>query len=415
MQGLKPRAFKCGPDFVDPLFHRHSIGVPAYNLDPFFCEAEDLNQHLAKYAGNLAIIEGVMGYYDGVSIEGHYSTYDIAAKTATPAILVINAAGTYTSAGAMLKGFLEFREPSHIKGVIFNNSSPSSYQGLASLADKLEVKPLGFLPPEPKISIKFPTLGLDAGGVDADEKLNLLATLTKGYIDIEALLAIAESAPSIEPLPPEVPSLDEVLVAVARDECFCFMYEENLDYLQALGAKIVFFSPLNDETLPAGISGLYLGGGYPQHYLEKLSANKAMLTAINRLINDGLPTIAEGGGFAYLHEEFEGFPMVEAISGQINKTTQRANFGYITLRAQKDNLLCNKGEEIRSHEYHYYMSSNSGADFIARKPYAEKSWSGIHATASLYAGFPYLYFPANKKFAQNFIRKALEYASKKST
>lgn len=414
-RGLNPTAFKCGPDFVDPLFHRRSIGVAAYNLDPFFCEEEHLNYQLAKYSDDVAILEGVMGYYDGVTIEGHYSTYAIAAKTSTPVILVINTAGTYTSAGAMLKGFLEFRKPSHIKGVIFNNASPALYEGLASLATKMKITALGFLPPAPEIHFPARQLGLDPSTGNLEAQLDILAALTKRYIDIDALLAIAATAPPIDVSPWVSAPVDEVLIAVAKDEAFGFMYEENLDYLQNLGAKIAFFSPLKDETLPRGVAGLYLGGGYPENYLEQLAANRTMLSVIRRLINGGLPTIAEGGGFAYLHENFAGFPMVKVIPAQVYKADKRPNFGYITLAAQKDNLLCNKGEEIRSREYHYYASTNSGADFLARKPYSDKNWLGVHTTSTLYAGFPYLYFPANPGFAQNFMRKALEYATRKST
>ncbi len=416
-RGFSPTAFKCGPDYIDPMFHRHSIGVPSYNLDPFFCQAEQLNNRIAQYAGDISLLEGAMGYYDGIGPEGYCSTYDVAHQTRTPAVLVIDIKGMYTSAGAVLQGFLNFKNPSGIQGVIFNNASPQLYAGLTSIAAKTGVKPLGFLPRESQVTIASRHLGLVSAGEinDIEEKLTLLGTLAEEYIDMEGLLALSASAPELEASPPDIRSRGPVRIAVARDKAFCFMYEENLELLTALGGEIVFFSPLDDTALPDDIGGLYLGGGYPELHLEALSQNTAMLEAINRAIQDGMPTIAECGGFLYLHDRLDDFPLARVIHAQAYKTHKLSRFGYVTLHAQQDNLLGSAGDSIRAHEFHYYESTDSGADFVAQKPWSDRNWPCIHTTPTLYAGFPHLYLEANPVFAQNFVRKAREYATRSFT
>lgn len=419
-RGLNPSAFKCGPDYIDPMFHRRAIGVPSHNLDPFFCTAEKLKHRIAAQAGGVSLIEGAMGYYDGIGAAGSYSTYDVARETQTPAVLVVDAKGMYTSAGAVLKGFLDYREQSFLRGVIFNNASPGLYEGLCSIAEMIKVKPLGFLPGEPKAAVGSRRLGLVTAGeiADIEERLALLGALAERYIDIDGLLALAACAPALDAVPPgpaaapDIRPLGSVRIAVARDEAFCFLYEENLEMLAALGCETVFFSPLYDGTLPDGTGGLYLCGGYPELHLKALSGNAAMLQAINAAVRGGMPTIAECGGFLYLHDTLDDFPMAGTVRADAYRTENLMRFGYVKLRAKADNLLCTAGESINAHEFHYYESTDCGADFTAEKPLSERSWPCVHATETLYAGFPHLYFDANPAFAENFVRKAMEYAAK---
>jgi cobyrinic acid a,c-diamide synthase len=395
-RGLRPAAFKCGPDYIDPMFHRSVIGAPSYNLDPFFCPGGLKNQ-IAKRPGDAAALEAAMGYYDGIGPEGRYSAYDAARETQTPVALVIDAKGAYASIGATLKGFLEYRENSGIKGVIFNNASPALFEGLSKIAEKLGVKPLGFLPREPKIAVGSRRLGLITAREISDlhEKINLLGELAERYIDIDALLSLNYFDNSAR-------------VAVAKDAAFCFMYEENLEALTNLGCELAFFSPLRDPGLPENISGLYLCGGYPESYLKELSGNRSMLEAISAAINSGVPTIAECGGFLYLHEYLDGFKMAGVIPARADSADKLQNFGYVELLAKKDNLLCRAGESIRSREFHYYVSSDSGEDFEAIKPLSEKKYLCARATETLYAGFPHLYFDANPAVAENFVKKVFE-------
>ncbi len=411
-RGLRPSAFKCGPDYIDPMFHRRAIGVPSHSLDPFFCDAEQLKRRVTANTGGISLLEGVMGYYDGVGDDGRYSTYDVARETQTPVVLVVDVKGMYTSAGAVLKGFSDYRERSGIQGVIFNNASPMLYEGLRSIAMRIGVKPLGFMPRDVKARIESRHLGLVTAGdiPDLEEKLALLGKLAEKYIDINGLLALAASAPVLDVQQSDIISLGSVRIAVARDEAFCFLYEENLELLNALGCEIVFFSPLHDRVLPQDIGGLYLCGGYPELYLEALSGNTMMLQTIKTAVQGGLPTIAECGGFLYLHDTLDGFPMAGVIHANAYKTETLKRFGYITLHAKEDNLLCAAGDSIRAHEFHYYDSTSCGSDFIADKPLADKNWPCVHASEMLYAGFPHLYFEANNGFAKNFVRKVIEYS-----
>jgi cobyrinic acid a,c-diamide synthase len=200
--------------------------------------------------------------------------------------------------------------------------------------------------------------------------------------------------------PDKVPRL-----AVARDEAFCFVYEETLALFTALGCEPVFFSPLRDRALPEGIAGLYLPGGYPELYAASLSENASMRRAVRDAVNEGLPTIAECGGFLYLHETLDSLPMAGCIPAAAFRTEKLQRFGYVTLTAQRDNLLCPAGDSIRAHEFHYWESSSPGKDFIGRKPGNGAEYPCAHATATLYAGFPHLYLPATPAFAARFVEK----------
>lgn len=411
-RGLEVSAFKCGPDYIDPMFHREVAGVCAHNLDAFFCDDTTLRGQLVAHAGDISVIEGVMGYYDGIGPEGRASTYEVARATDTPVVLVVDAKGMHTSVGAVLRGFRDYKPYSHIDGVIFNGISPSLYEGYRQIAENAGVPALGFLPRQPELSIGSRHLGLVTASEIADirEKLTQLGQLAEQHIDMVALLALADSAAPLEPPALSQPLPKTVRIAVARDAAFCFLYQENLELLESLGAELVFFSPLKDNTLPKDIGGLYLPGGYPELHLEALSANIAMRNAIYYAVSSGLPTIAECGGFMVLHKTLDGYPMAGCIAAKAFRTDRLQRFGYVTLTAAADNLLCRKDESIRAHEFHYYNSTDNGSSFIAIKARNGAEYACIYATDSLYAGFPHLYFPANPAFVSAFVRKAAAYA-----
>ncbi len=411
-RGLAVSAFKCGPDYIDPMFHREAIGVPSRNLDPFFCTGEQLCAALARQTGDLSMIEGVMGYYDGVGTKGALSTFGVARETNTPVILVVDCRGMYASAGAMLQGFCTFRPDSHIRGVIWNGASPALYKGLCQIAHDAGVTPLGFLPREGGLTVGSRRLGLLTAGEIADigGKLDRLAALAEECIDLDGVRNLAKTASPLSARGGIPASATRVRIAVARDAAFCFLYQENLELLTQFGGELLFFSPLADSTPPRNIGGLYLPGGYPELHPVALSANESMKQAIHAAIAGGLPTIAECGGFLYLHNTLDGFPMTGAISAAAHKTERLQRFGYVTLTAKRDNLLCRQGESIRAHSFHYYDSANTGCDFTAAKPLSGCRWDCIHATDTLYAGFPHLYFPANPAMVDRFVRKAAQYA-----
>ena len=238
---------------------------------------------------------------------------------------------------------------------------------------------------------------------DLKEKMQRLARAAEQTLDFDALMEIAKSAPPLSFAPPELPKPGvPVRIGVARDKAFCFFYEDSLALLRKLGAELVDFSPLEDEALPENLQGLYLPGGYPELYAEALSQNEAMRESIRKAVTGGLPCIAECGGFMYLTEAIGDFPMAGALKGGCFDTGKLTRFGYVTLTAQKDNLLCRAGETIPAHEFHHWDAEHPGEDFLAEK-LSGRSWPCAHASKTLYAGFPHFHFYANPSFAVRFL------------
>lgn len=419
---LNTASFKCGPDYIDPMFHRAVIGTPSRNLDTFFADRETVRYLFARQAlgKDISVMEGVMGYYDGVAgITTRASSYDLADATDTPVILVVNTRGMSLSVVPFLKGFLEYKEDSHIRGVILNQTSPSMYPELKELIEKeLPVTVYGYVPEVSDCVIESRHLGLVMPGEieNLRERLQKLAGILEDTLDIDGILALAKTAPDLDGDRPQklVDLLNrrnsgkKIRIGVARDEAFCFYYEDNLELLKELGAELVFFSPLHEEQLPEQIGGLLFGGGYPELYADKLSTNVRMLFAVKEKIARGIPCLAECGGFMYLHDTMEdmhgkSWTMVGAIPGHVRRTDRLGRFGYIELTANRAQILSGAGGQIRGHEFHYFDSSNNGDAFHAQKPRRKRSWECMVADEHFAAGFPHLYYYANPEFAANFV------------
>lgn len=420
--------FKCGPDYIDPMFHKEAMQIESTNLDLFFCDANTVKYLISQNAANkdMAIIEGVMGFYDGVAGKSYISSaYDVAKTTDTPAVLVIDCKGKSVSILAEIKGFLELEEDNNIQGVILNRISDMIYKEIKLLIEeKLDIKVLGYIPVLKDCSFESRHLGLVTASEVSNIKeiINNLALQCEKTIDIEGLITLAKSA---KPLVFSERKLEKIFttqqnrtdnfrLAIAYDKAFCFYYKDNLELLKKLGAELVFFSPLNDEKVPSDICGLYIGGGYPELYLEQLSSNKKMLNSIKKCIESGIPTIAECGGFMYLHEKIGDrdsnfYNMVGTIKGDSYFVDKLVRFGYIEIKAKEDNLLCNKGETIRAHEFHYWDSTNNGESFIAQKPLRNRKWDCIVAKDNLFAGYPHMHFYSNVNAANRFVQRATEY------
>ena len=199
-----------------------------------------------------------------------------------------------------------------------------------------------------------------------------------------------------------------VRIGVARDKAFCFYYEDSLELLKKMGAELVDFSPLEDKALPAGLDGLYLGGGYPELYTEKLSANSTMLQSVKSAIESGLPTIAECGGFMYLTEKIGEYLMVGALPGECSDKSKLMRFGYVKIRAEKDNMLMPAGHEISAHEFHHWDCTVNGSDFTATKRNG-KTWQAVTANDHLYAGFPHFNFYTDMSLAEHFLEACERY------
>ena len=406
---LAVRAAKCGPDYIDPMFHSRIIGAKSSNLDAFFFDGNTLRYLLAQNGdgSDVTVIEGVMGYYDGLNLTStRASTYELAQKTDTPVILVVNARGAALSALAVVQGFLQFQPDHNIQGVIFNGCTAMTYAALKqALESRFPIKACGFLPRLPGCALESRHLGLVTAAEveDLKGKMQRLAAEAEKSLDLNALLSIAQSAAPLSFTPPCLPALGEpVRIGVARDKAFCFFYEDSLGLLRKLGAELVDFSPLEDPALPENLQGLYLPGGYPELYAKALSENKTMRESIKNAVLSGLPCIAECGGFMYLTDRIGNFPMAGALPGRCFDTGKLTRFGYITLTARHDNLLCNAGQSIPAHEFHHWDADVPGDSFTAQK-LSGKSWPCGIASDTLYAGYPHFHFYANISFAVRFL------------
>ncbi len=408
-------AFKCGPDYIDPMFYAQAVGTsePAYNLDQFFTDAGTIKAIFASHAesAELSVIEGVMGYFDGVgAVTEEASSYALADTLSCPVIMVLRAKGASLTLAALLRGLMSFRTPNRIAGVILNECSPMLYRTLAPMLQKeCGISVCGFLPPLADCVFPSRHLGLHTAGEIADlsEKVRMLAENAEKYIALDTLLQLADAAEDIRCEPFSFASVGHPVIAVAADAAFNFTYGDNLALLQALGAKLVFFSPLHDARLP-DCDGLYLCGGYPELYAKTLSENHEMLKDVRECVEGGLPTIAECGGFLYLHQfltaaDGHSYPMAGVIPASAEDSGRLVRFGYQTLTANRDNLLCRAGEQIRAHEFHHWDSTACGEGFHVRKPVSGREWESVFVSDTLYAGYPHLYFYANPRFAQAFV------------
>ena len=423
-RGLKTASFKCGPDYIDPMFHSRVIGTKSRNLDTFFTGSEVTKYLLTRNARDceIAVMEGVMGFYDGVAgTTTTASAYDLAKVTDTPVILIVNSRGMSVSLAAYVKGFLEYKKDSHIKGVIFNQMSPMLYPRMKKLLEEeLGVAVLGYVPKVEDCVIESRHLGLVLPDEipELKDRLHKLAGVLEETLDIDRILELAGEAPDLLDAKPESVTdfrlSEPVRIGVAEDEAFCFFYADNFRLLGEMGAEIVPFSPMEDKQLPDDLDGLLLYGGYPELNGKKLEQNTTMKDMIREKLKAGMPCMAECGGFMYLHEEMEGmdgnfYQMAGVIPGKAYRTPKLSRFGYVTLTQKKPALGMEDFGEILAHEFHYFDSENCGGDFHAAKPESKRGWDCIHGTDTMLAGFPHLYYYGNPEVPKAFLKKCLAY------
>ena len=411
-RGCAPCAFKSGPDYIDPMFHRAVLGVESRSLDLFFSAPETVRALYAKGAAGhgAAVCEGAMGFYDGLGgVSDRASAWHLADTLGLPVLLVVEPKGQSLTLAAELKGLVNFRTPSHIAGILLNNCTARMHALLAPMLEKETGLPvLGFLPKLPEAVIGSRHLGLyTAAEVEnLQQKLALLADAAEEHIDWPRLLALCEKEPPALPVQPETPPA-RVRIAVAQDEAFCFIYAETLEAFRDAGAEVVFFSPLRDTALPENIGGLYLPGGYPELHARELSENTSLLREIKQKIESGLPTAAECGGFLYLGQsltdaEGQSWPMAGVLPGEAKDAGRLVRFGYAALSADSDSMLFRAGESFPIHEFHHWDSTANGTALAAKKPVGGAEWRCGFINEHFYAGFPHLYWagtPLPQRFA----------------
>ena len=411
-RGCAPCAFKSGPDYIDPMFHRAVLGVESRSLDLFFSAPETVRALYAKGAAGhgAAVCEGAMGFYDGLGgVSDRASAWHLADTLGLPVLLVVEPKGQSLTLAAELNGLVNFRTPSHIAGILLNNCTARMHALLAPMLEKETGLPvLGFLPKLPEAVIGSRHLGLyTAAEVEnLQQKLALLADAAEEHIDWPRLLALCEKEPPALPeKAPQPPA--RVRIAVAQDEAFCFTYAETLEAFRDAGAEVVFFSPLRDTALPENIGGLYLPGGYPELHARELSENTSLLREIKRKIESGLPTAAECGGFLYLGQsltdaEGQSWPMAGVLPGEAKNAGRLVRFGYAALSADSDSMLFRAGESFPIHEFHHWDSTANGTALAAKKPVGGAAWRCGSVNEHFYAGFPHLYWagtPLPQRFA----------------
>lgn len=453
LRSEKVSVVKIGPDYIDPLFHSKIVGARTGNVDLFFNSQSELNSLFERdiSGSDFAILEGAMGFYDGVSNTVEASSFRVAQALECPVLLVVDAKGKGLSICAEIKGVVDFQRnvedsllsliPKSRFAVLLNRCSESLFRTLSSKIDEFcGVEVVGYIENNPDFAIESRHLGLvTPDAVEGiEEKLEKLASSVERTVDFERLLSFARrsvplnlrnlnddeeslSLKRILSFVPPVSFVPSVRIAVARDEAFCFYYRENLDLLRSFGAEIVFFSPLKNEPVPKNCFGLYIGGGYPELFWNELLSSSVASSSVRRFCMSGAPVFAECGGFMYLQT-------LGILPGSFEKKERLVRFGYAEFEALEDSFLMKKGDKVRGHEFHYFDSSDNGDSFMARKPNG-KSWPCGKVSApvcafgkkcpsslpalekNIVAGFPHLYFPSNPGVAENFVNAALFHAS----
>lgn len=437
--GYRPAAFKTGPDYIDPMYHRAVTGQPVLSLDTFLAEPRTVRKLYAQCSENhdISVVEGAMGFYDGLDgTSEKASAYETAKLLGLPVVYVLPARGTALSDSALLRGAKDFRKDSGICAVLLCRCSQTLYERTAPVIEKETGIPVcGYLPKMPEAELPSRHLGLFMAGEISDlvQRTGRLADAAEKTIDLDRLLKSASEMEDIiqdrEDPPEEVLTLRKQtdisglrrrpVIAVARDEAFRFLYEENLSLLNHFGAEIRFFSPIFDSHLPEEADGLYLPGGYPELHGRALSENTGMLDSIRKAFADGMPVIAECGGYMYLCEELETeegcFPMVGIFPGHMVRTKGLVRFGYAYLTAERDSLLFRRGQSVPVHSFHHYDAArtDSGEAFSLAKPLREECWKEGFSGDTYYAAFPHLYFPGCPEAAERFAEAACQYRKKK--
>ena len=418
-RGCGPCAFKCGPDYIDPMFHRSVLGVESHNLDLFLAGEAAVRELYARYSGGheAAVLEAAMGFYDGLGgSTDRASGWHTSDALDVPVLLALRPKGASLTGWAQVNGLRAFRRNSHIAGIFLTDCSPMLAGSLTPMLERETGLPVvGSLPHMEEAVLESRHLGLQTAGEIADltARMDRVARQLELGMDWERFFSLFGGRPAREAASVR-PSGRRVPLAAARDEAFCFTYAETLDALRDAGAELHFFSPLRDSALPKGVCGLYLPGGYPELYAPQLAENAGMREAVREAVCRGLPTVAECGGFLYLGRTLQGtdgqlYPMSGVLPGEAAKKERLVRFGYAELTAAADSLLLRRGDSLPVHEFHYWDSSENGGDLTAVKPLTGRSWRCCFAGERLYAGFPHLYFAGRPALTERFVQAAERY------
>jgi cobyrinic acid a,c-diamide synthase len=421
-RGLAVQPFKCGPDFLDTGHHTRICGRVARNLDTWMLSVEANRSVLrnASRGADVIVAEGMMGLFDGKNGSTEIgSSAEIAKLLRLPVVLVVDAAKSTRSVAAVVLGFEMFDAELRLAGVILNRVAGERHYEM--LCDAIEAscktKILGWLPLEPAVAIPERHLGLQGAAEQAadgqEAAIDAFAALAVKHLGLDRLLDLECGLEMAGGEPTRVtPSafVDAVRVGVPSDHAFSFYYEDNLDLLREQGAEIVWFSPMTDASLPAGLDALYLGGGYPELHAEQLSGNRQMLEEVRAFAASGKPVYAECGGMLYLSERLsvdeKSHSMAGVVPLSIQMTDRLVQFGYVTVEFTEDCLLGRKGTVVRGHSFHHSRIASRGD--VATSYHVQYSMSGKEEMegfrqGSVLASYIHVHFRANPAVAENFV------------
>lgn len=425
-RGLIVQPFKAGPDYIDPTYHLQASGRSSYNLDSWLLSQAAILELFKEHAKNadISIIEGVMGLYDGLKYTEVGSTAHLAKILNCPVILILDARSLSRSAAAMVLGYREFDKKVKISGLILNNIKSTNHYNYikAAIENKTGIPLLGYLPQDADLRLPERHLGL----IPVKEKKlsrifsTKLIKLIKRNIDLEKISHIAKSAPGLPDQKMRIYNtkfpLNPVTIAIAKDRAFNFYYPDNLEILQHLGAKLVEFSPLNNQALPNHIDGLYIGGGFPELFAFRLAKNIRLKQEIYQKACAGLPIYAECGGLMYLAERLvdfkkKSFSMVGIFKCRVNMASKPQGLGYVNVETIKDNILSQKGARTKAHIFHWsYLDNLRNISFAykIRKNVDNVFYDGLFKQ-NILASYAHLHFASNINLAKNFIQSCKAY------
>ena len=392
-RGIDVHGGKCGPDYIDPMYHEAVIGIPSKNLDPFFCDSELLAASFIEGIGEITVVEACMGLYDGLGTSSAKSPYEVATILDMPIILIVDAYQKGYSIIAEILGFLGLDSKKLIKGIFLNRISESYFDRLAPVIEaETGIEVVGYLPNIKEEIFESRHLGLKSVEENlALDKINELAKRLSNTLNLDRILALANSAKpikiSMELKDYKFPNLSGIKIGVASDKAFNFYYKDNLDALRYSGAEIIFFSPLKDAKLPENLDAIYIGGGYPEIYLDQLDANLGMRHAIKDFVEEGKCLFAECGGFMYLMDAIEGKKMVGIFDGTAKNMGKLVRFGYVDIYF--DEL------SVKGHEFHHFDVENPGDRYKVVKASNRACYNAFRCYKNCIAGFPHLYFMSN--------------------
>lgn len=399
-------AFKCGPDYIDPMYHREILGIPSTNLDSYFCDDDLLKGVFNDNAGKINVIEAAMGLYDGIGATKRTCAYEIASKLNCPIILLIDGYGMGYSIVPLIKGFLQEDNNQLIKGLVINRISEKYYKKIAPVIEnETGITVYGFIPKIKGAELKSRHLGLLSPiENNYSERVDLISNQIRETVRIEEVIEACKHNVdrNNETSNKKSRLLDGKVIGIAKDEAFSFYYEENIKFLRNEGAEIKFFSPIHDEHVPEDVDAIIFYGGYPENYPKEISDNKTMLNSIRVLPEKNVKIIAECGGFMYLLDfmkvQDDDYEMVSLIHGSSYRTKGLVRFGYVSITGNN--------YEAKGHEFHHYETKDVeySSDYTVRNESSGDEYKGIICDGNILAGFPHLYYRNCPELIIDFIR-----------